>query len=584
MGAVSSIILFFVSAALAVALGFFALSAEVALRCFALTAYAWMAGVLVLFLFYAGRSAKDFPLKISKKPQFLLAFLGIVGCSTYVICAEDWRFHVVMDEPILMATSYHFAKNASPALAKEGYRSGDDYVLLQKKSLVESIDKRPIFYPFLVSILHTLLGFKLENGCLLNNLLCPVFYLLLYAFLISWAHPILALCGLLGVTALPMLPWLFNGAGMEPLSFVFLLIVLLAAQAYLKQPSSQRLSLLSLAMLLLAQTRYEMVLFVLPVGLVILLGWRRRLVLSPVFILLPLLWLPYAWQQSVFRAQADVFQLSIAEDSGFEVHDKKAFSEKYVWPNLKETLGFFFDTQGVPPNNPPNSWALSIFGVCALLYFCFFIYKKRRSPFLSWPAQEHILLLFGLGVVCLFCLYTCYAWGRMNTGVTYRFSLLFSIAGVILGIWALQQLRFHAGAMSILVLGLSLLLCANTYMNRKYYAHRNPYFHCDAVYFILDCIQKTKQEHPLYLTDLFFLTLPQEVNTLTCRSVARNPSLFFAPRQQGVPIYAFQLGFYRNGRWSYCTPLEELGFPMQRLKSIKIHGRNPNVVHFFKMS
>src|SRR5258708_19276052 len=144
------------------------------------------------------------------------------------------------------------------------------------------LDKRPYFYPFLVSLLHDLTGYRLLNAYLVNAMLMPAALGLVFVFgrlLTGWQGGLLAVV-LLG--SLPLLGQNATGSGMELLNFVMILAAMVLAAEYLRAPKEEALAALALAAVLLAQARYESALYVLPVAGLVFLGWlRARRILLP---------------------------------------------------------------------------------------------------------------------------------------------------------------------------------------------------------------------------------------------------------------------------------------------------------------
>src|SRR5262245_31465696 len=139
------------------------------------------------------------------------------------------------------------------------------------------LDKRPYFFTFLVSLVHDLTGYRLNNVFAVNVSLA--FAVLACTFWLVRSLTGKSAPAVLAVALLATLP-LFGqnatGASMELLNLAMIAILMVAATLYLREPNADRLSLLVLGAVLLAQTRYESVLFVFPVSIVILLGWFRR--------------------------------------------------------------------------------------------------------------------------------------------------------------------------------------------------------------------------------------------------------------------------------------------------------------------
>src|SRR5262249_17545555 len=137
--------------------------------------------------------------------------------------------------------------------------------------------------PFLISLLHDLTGFRVENVFALNVSLALVTLSATYWMVHTMvARTAPALFAVALVSTLPLFGQNATGAGMEMLNLAMIALNMVAATRYLQKPAADGLAFLVLGTVLLAETRYESVLFVLPVACVILIGWiRAREVLLP---------------------------------------------------------------------------------------------------------------------------------------------------------------------------------------------------------------------------------------------------------------------------------------------------------------
>src|SRR3954466_7819233 len=98
----------------------------------------------------------------------------VVG-AVILLAHEDFGFKIVMDEIMLLGTSMgmHFDKAALTPLR------GND--IQGAFMIVEGIvDKRPLFFPFLLSLVHDLTGYRPANAFVLNATLTFVFVGLVY--------------------------------------------------------------------------------------------------------------------------------------------------------------------------------------------------------------------------------------------------------------------------------------------------------------------------------------------------------------------------------------------------------------------
>lgn len=339
------------------------------------------------------------------------AAVAIGAVTLLALNAEPLRSKILYDEFVLQSTAFnmHFFRDASTMV--RGYDIFGLFV-----STDNYLDKRPFFYPFLVSLVHDFTGYRPLNAYLLNVALYPVALGLLY-----WLGRLLAgmrgaLLAVLLAGTLPLLAQNATGSGMELLNVVMILAVTALSAAYLARPDEVRLSALVLGAVLLAESRYESALFVPLVGGVVLLGWwrARRIELPWAALVAPLLLLPYAWQNNVVAHSPIQWELNTGQTSRFSV--------SYLAGNLRGAYRFFF---GDSPQLA-NSALLSALGAVAAL--ALLIRLVRRRPGLrTMPPAQLACLVIGLGVVANLGLVMFYYWASLDDSMASRFSLPFCL-------------------------------------------------------------------------------------------------------------------------------------------------------------
>jgi hypothetical protein len=395
---------------LAIALGFVVLPADTALTVITNCGYWAMLGTVVWFGWSLCRLARaDRPWSGWREnhPPGILAL--IAGCGLLLLVHEQYGFKILMDEIMLLGTSMgmHFDKH--PLVPIRGHDLQGAFQLLEGR-----LDKRPLFHPFLVSTLHDLTGYRPENAFVLNTTL--VFVLLGLAFhagrkIAGRAAGILTV---LLLTSLPLLAQNATGGGFELLNLVMILSTLVLGMRYAEKrdPTSQQALLLSAV--LLAQTRYESILFLLPVGLLVLWVWwdNRRPLLDWGTVFVPLLFLPVALHQKIFAVRESAWEM--ASQPGFD----RPFSLSYIGTNFPHWLNFFFDTTG----EHSNSLVLSVLGFLALPFLLLWTAKLLPRLREAEPAQAaHAVFTVGFAAHTLLLL--CYFWGRFDDPVIRRLSL-----------------------------------------------------------------------------------------------------------------------------------------------------------------
>jgi hypothetical protein len=274
------------------------------------------------------------------------------------------------------------------------------------------LDKRPYFFPFLLSVVHDLTGYRTANVHWLNGALFPLVLGLVYAIGRRLASRLGGLLAVLLLGTLPLFAQNASGSGMELLNVGMLLATTALAAHWLAEPGEDRLTALVLGAVLLAQTRYESALYVVPAALAVLAGWGRvrRVVLSWPAVFAPLLLLPVALQNRVVASMPLLWELR---------EDQTArFSWDYLPSNLRGAWNFLF----AAGDRQANSRWLSALGLVALLWlFCRLVMRARRLPRLE--ALPLSALLFGSAVLANTALVLFYYWASYDDPMAARFAL-----------------------------------------------------------------------------------------------------------------------------------------------------------------
>jgi hypothetical protein len=416
--------LFGLSAVLAVYLGFFGVSVAGAEAFVKRGGYYVLLAAFALFLHALWERWRS-PSAPAGEPlvrgQTLVAAAAIGLFSWLAINAEPFRSKILNDEFVLQSTAFNMHFFRDVAMMVRGYDIQGVFL-----STDNYLDKRPNFYPFLISLLHDLTGYRLLNAYLVNALLMPAALWLAFVFgrqLTGWRGGLLAVV-LLG--SLPLLGQNATGSGMELLNFVMILATMVLAADYLGAPREEALAALMLATGLLVQTRYESALYVLPVAGLTFCGWLRvrRIILPWQMLLVPLLLVPCALQNKVLSNSPLLWELT----------EKAAtrFSPDYFSNNALGAYQFLFSRT----DELANSLLLSSVGVIALLWTLWRLVRPR----LTWsmaPAPVVTLGAFNLAIIANTLLVFCYYWSSFVDRIASRFSLplhlVLAFSAVLLG-------------------------------------------------------------------------------------------------------------------------------------------------------
>ena len=431
--------LFVLSAVLAAVLGFFALNGEPAIVFVSKTGYWFVLAAFVLFLRALWLTFRE-DLRALRARDLDWASVAVVALGgTVLLVHETFGFKIVMDEIMLLGTSMsmHFDKTVLTPM--RGNDIQGVFVILDGM-----MDKRPLFFPFLLSLLHDLTGYRPANAFLLNGLLTFVFL-----GLVHHCGRLLAgrRAGWLGVAlfaGLPLLGHNATGGGFELLNLVMILATLLLGARFIARRDEASLTAFCFAGLLLVQVRYESMLYLLPVALIVLWVWlgERRVVLSWPVILAPLLLIAYPLQHRIFELRTSAWQMESKPDF------TTPFAPAYFLDNLSHAANFFFAS----PKDQPSSLVLSVLGWLALPFLLLFLAKKVRTLRAESPAFA-ATAFFTVGFAAQFVLLMCYFWGKFDDPVIRRLSLPTHLWLVLAVMAVLPQ--FAGAAFQRVLLGLA---------------------------------------------------------------------------------------------------------------------------------
>lgn len=366
----------------------------------------------------ANHADEPMPKKDLLMAASLVALLLLVALSQ-----ETFRSKILFDEYVLQSTAYnmHFFRDNSAMV--RGYDVQGMFL-----SMDSYVDKRPAFFPFLLSLLHDLLGYRRENVFLLNAGLFVATLGLVWwiGWQLNGRRGGLLAAGLLGT--LPLLAQNASGAGMELLNIGMLLVVMLSAAGWLARPDEARLSAFVLGVVLLVQSRYESALYVLPAVAVILLGWwkGKKVVVSWIAVMAPLLFVPTALLQKMISGSPIMWELRENQTARFSVD--------YLADNLRGAWSFFTSVGSAQA----NSLLLGLLGFPALLCIGWRL-GRAKQPVVELAPIRQSLLLFGGGMLAATALIMFYYWASFSDSMAARFALplhlLLILAVVAVAAW-----------------------------------------------------------------------------------------------------------------------------------------------------
>lgn len=420
------------SSGLAVYLGFLAFEPSEAIQVIKHSGYwllllASLLAILACWRVYRELDAGVLSLGWLKAQRAPLLMIGCLSVLFYVLQENDYK--VVMDEPLLAATALHMHHEKEAMTVTRAYNIGGTFNILGGY-----VGKRPYFYPFLVSVMHDLTGYRAYQGIILNHLLTPIFLGLLYMIGHRIGHRPGGYCALALSSTVPLFAICVNGGGFDLLNAVMLLATLWAGMLYLQRQSDARFDLLILSAVLLAQTRYESSLYIGGVIIIILISWYRdrRIRLTWTSVAVPLLLVCLPLQQIIFEQYPGLWQL--------ESEAATPFALALIPQNLANALNFFFTLFPLQPGSLLLSALFCVALVCALILGLGG--RLKRAFAMADMPDTPALLSFFIPAIVSFLLMMAYHWGQADDIVASRIIIPFIILQILFIVAIIHALPF----------------------------------------------------------------------------------------------------------------------------------------------
>ncbi len=339
-------------------------------------------------------------------PGLVVGLLGAIFWQVH----EPHEFKVLFDEHVLAATAYdmHFEREATHATYSH-FINGRIY------TFEPILDKRPLLYPFLVSLTHDLTGYRPENSFVVNGLLGALLLLLIYAVGAAMGGWRVGCLGQFLLVGLPLLEQNVTGGGYDLLNATMLCGLLLACWNYWRRPGTEGLELMVITAVLLANCRYESLLYLGVLPVIVVLKWLREkqvtltwaAALSPLLVTLPLL------HNQVF----------VQDTSNFQTTQENFMNWSHVPDNVAHAISFLFS----PDREDENSLLLSGLGAAALLVTVLGIGLRLKKQWKD-PGPGMVLLLLVAVVLANSFLMMFLFWGHWDEPIVARFSLPLQLA------------------------------------------------------------------------------------------------------------------------------------------------------------
>lgn len=441
---------FLLSTAASLYLAFAYLDVTEAENAFISFGYANIALLCALFAWVCipEKSSDLIPHKIEKRT--LLLTLICFAATLFLYSREGGGFKISFDEEVLSNVALNMYRDHLPVMRES---------TLQNTASFEMIDKRPTLFPFLLSLVHTICGYRVANAFYLNFALTFSFLFLLGNIVKRVGGNIAAYFSIGLACSTPIIAQNASGGGFDMLNATLALLVTWLAMNFWQTPSLGSLSRLVFATALASHVRYESSLIAIPVVILILCRWIRdkRIDCSPTLLAIPLTYIPLVWQFRAIDSASENFQ--------YKTDGSGSFSLDYLSSNLESAYRFFF----VPDLNYAGSPFVSFLGLGGLLAILSYWALHQKKKKLASPARAAAFTM-GLFPVLHFALILVFYFGQLDNPIVSRLGLpvvtLFLITGGILLAFICKR-----GRAPRLFVGLT-FLCTALYASKMYSTHR----------------------------------------------------------------------------------------------------------------
>lgn len=519
--------LLLLTSTLAVVLGFFSIPDELAMGFVTWTGFWFVMVAFVIFLRALWLAYRD-ALRGWHWRTTDWTSVAVVGAGGLVLVIhETCGFKIIMDELMLLGTSMNMHFNRTVLTPVRGNDIQGTFVIIDGM-----MDKRPLFFPFLASLLHDLTGYRPGNVFVLNGALTFLFLGLVNAVGRLLAGRVAGWIGVALCAGLPLLGHNATGGGFELLNLVMILATLLLGARFVEKRDGPALTAFCFSALLLAQVRYESVIYLLPVALLVLWVWWRdgRAAIPWPVLLAPLLLVHYPLQNRIFNLRSSAWEL--ASKPGYEV----PFSAGYIAENISHALNFFF----AKASDQPNSLVFSALGCIAVPFFLLLAAKRLRTLSRETPIVV-ATVFFALGFIAQFVLLMCYFWGKFDEPVIRRLSLPTHL-GMLIAILAVLPQFSHALVSRGLLAVATLAILASGVPSMAAHAYSQEYLPAREIAWCREFIARQPRKDYLVIDGNAIFWITHQVSATTAaQALRRRDAIEYHMRNQTFSaVYVYQ--------------------------------------------
>ena len=290
----------------------------------------------------------------------------------FISCKPDFR--ILADETNLVGISqgmYHYKGCVMPIYQEVKINNS-------RYPLKFSLDKRPLFYPFCLNLLHIFFGYSYNNAFFLNLISAFGCMFFTYYFITIYHGKFYGIISIILLASYPLFVLCSTSSCFEVFNLLWALITFWSFMKFINKKTAKNAEFLIYTTLLFGQTRYESIL---TIFIVIYYIWKyldnsEFYKFSFSFSIWPVFCIPVVWLNRITYNTSYLQSNSINNVFGFQI----------LLQNIWKSIPFFLGKE-------PSYGIIKVITLLAISYiiivFIKFIFKKKsnfNNPYITYSS------------------------------------------------------------------------------------------------------------------------------------------------------------------------------------------------------
>jgi len=241
-------------------------------------------------------------------------------------------------------------------------------------------------HPLTISFIHSILGYSANNGFIVNFLSGVLILFFFYLFLTCFFQKFYAILSIIIMASFPNFVFWVTSSGFESINLFFVIFVFILFHKFLIHRDIEVAELLFLSLILLAQCRYESIIFFTAIILLIPYLFNRSIIHKYTFItyITPILLVPIIWQRKLYIHVSEPVRI------GLEIYEKT--DQLFCFNNF---ISNFSKNVFVLLGLNSNYGFIPVISLLAIIGF-YLIVKKNIVGFSKTDLKNELIYFYGL--------------------------------------------------------------------------------------------------------------------------------------------------------------------------------------------